>query len=74
MIFAPLCVIAVFVASNELLAELTSRPRTRAASVAIMPVTTFTVSLEVIAQMMLRQQTAEQQAKQSSAEDAPGAD
>src|SRR5260370_16184045 len=33
--------------SNELLAEATSKPRTKAARVAIMPATTFTVSLDL---------------------------
>src|SRR5260370_22378955 len=33
--------------SNELLAEATSKPRTKAASVAIVPATTFTVSLDL---------------------------
>ena len=42
-----LCVISVLMASNELLAEPTSRPRTRAARVAIEAETTFTVSLEL---------------------------
>src|SRR5207237_9640773 len=47
MTFVLLWVISVFRASNEFLAEPTSKPRTKAARVAIVPATTFTVSLEL---------------------------
>jgi hypothetical protein len=46
MTFAPPCVTAAFVASKVFLAELTSRPRTSAAIMLIIPAPTFTASFE----------------------------
>ena len=46
IIFAPADAIAVFIASNELFAELTSKPNTRAVRVASIPAPILTVSFE----------------------------
>ena len=46
MIFAAFWVSPALTESNELLAEPTRRPRTKAAKVAIRPAPSFTVSLE----------------------------
>ena len=46
MVVAPPWVILVFVASKELLAELTSKPKTSAVTVAITPAPSFTTSCE----------------------------
>ena len=46
IIFAPADAIAVFIASNELLDELISKPSTRAVRVASIPAPIFTVSFE----------------------------
>ncbi len=48
MTLAPVCAIPAFMASKELLAELTSKPKTSAVRVASIPAPSFTVSFELL--------------------------
>src|SRR5439155_25913103 len=48
MTLAPVCAIPAFMASKELLAELTSKPKTSAVRVASIPAPNFTVTFELL--------------------------